>query len=107
MAVNGKRGRIQGPTEFVISGVMLFNCLPPLAECYLCLREIPLAALTPVGALCVHISGPASRGSTKLLVLITQKGFLAWLRHVVPTRVSASIKEDERMPPSPPDANLW
>lgn len=66
MAVNGKRGRTQRSTQFVISGVMLFNCLSLVANCYLCLREIPLAALTPVGALWTHISGPTSRGSSKL-----------------------------------------
>lgn len=47
MAVSGRGGRIQRPSQFVISGVMLFNCLSPVADCYQCLREIALAALTP------------------------------------------------------------
>lgn len=58
----GGGGRIQRPREFVISRVMLFNGLSPVAGGYLRLREIPRAALTPCRELSGSVSqGPASR----------------------------------------------
>lgn len=56
MAVNGKRGRIQGPTEFVISGVMLFNCLSPPWQSVICASERFLWLLSPLLGLSVSIS---------------------------------------------------
>lgn len=73
MAVSGRGGRIQRPSQFVISEVMFFNCLSPVADCYLRLREIPSAALTPCwGSLDLYLR-PGQQETSKLLILITQK----------------------------------